>query len=60
MGMPISSDMNLYEYNRSLARLVIVSCANTLVKPSKLVSEGMHVALYKSPEDEVIDNDLEF
>lgn len=59
MGMPRCYDINLYEYNRSLARLLIVSCANTLVRPSKLVSEGMHATLYKSPEDEALGDDLE-
>ena len=59
MGMPRCSDMNLYEYNRSLVRLVIVSHANTPVRMSKLVNEGMPTALYKSPEDEAPIDDLE-
>ena len=59
MGKPRCSDMNLYEYNRSSARLLIVSRANTPVRPSKLAIEGMHAALCKSPEDEAWDDDLE-
>ena len=60
MGMPRCFDMNLYEYNRSLARLLIVSHANTLVRPSKLASEGMSATLYKSVEDEASNDDLEW
>ena len=59
MGMPKFSDMNLYEYNKSSTRIVIVSCANTSVRLSKLVNEGMPTAVYKSPKDEELGDDLE-
>ena len=59
MGMPRCFDMNLYEYNRSLTRLLIVSHANTPVRPSNLVSEEMPIVLYKSLKNEALGDDLE-
>lgn len=52
MGMPRCSDTNLYVSNRSSTSPIIVPCTNTPVRPSKLATEGVSAALYKSPKDE--------
>lgn len=51
--------MNIYESNRPLGGPIIVCHANTLVRPSKLASEGMNTTSYKSAEDEESGDDVE-
>jgi hypothetical protein len=58
MGIHRLSDMNLYEYNTWSSRLVIVSHANTLVRPPRISNEGMPTTLYNSIKNEAIDNVL--